>query len=192
METDFNILVVSRLVKFYNSIIPLIEKCEGGKTFFAASISDARRILMTQNISAIILNTPLTDGFGLDFAIKCASENNYAVLMLTSQEFFEQVSEKATPVGILTLQKPTSAEIISQTLLLLKSTVLKISSLKDKEADESDKVKELNILNHAKMLLIGALGMSEEQAHKYIGRRAMETGKTKLYIAKSIIKSYRN
>lgn len=190
MAEELKILIVSRTIKFFNSIKPLITRQVAGEAFFAASVTDAQRILMTQKISAIIINTPLSDSFGLEFAIKCATEKNYTVLILSSKEFIEQVSAKTRSTGILTLQKPLSPEVLSQSLTLLKSTMGKMEKLRSTDLNRSAAVTELKILNRAKLLLIEGFGMTEEQAHKYIEKRAMESRKTKLAIAESIIKSY--
>lgn len=145
---------------------------------------------MTKNISVIIMNTPLSDGLGLDFAIECANRKFYAVLMFTKDELFRQIKERLAPFEIFTLSEKTDSDTLSQALLVLISTAKKLSKLTDENDEQDSKARELKFISRAKMILIGSFGMNEEQAHKYIERRAMESRKTRKAIAESIINSY--
>ena len=70
------------------------------------------------------------------------------------------------------------------------STAKKLMCLDKTKEKELSRAEALKILSRAKLILISSFGMSEEQAHKYIERRAMEMRKTKNEIALSIINSY--
>ncbi|MBQ2758297.1 MAG: ANTAR domain-containing protein [Clostridia bacterium] len=190
MDNSINILVASGGIKFYNSLLTLIPQTTGIKAHFANSSSDAKRILLTHSIQAVIVNTPLSDGFGLDFAINCAVDKDYPLLMLISKDFYEQVNLKTVNTGILTLQKPTSAETLSQSLNLLTATAKKLRSFRTTDGKENASITQLKVISRAKLILIGSFSMTEEQAHKYIERRAMESRKSKLSIAEAIINSY--
>lgn len=187
-----SILVVSSTIKFYNSILPLLKKNGNGEDLHALTVTDAKRILMTNNISAIIINCPLKDEYGLDFATELSSKQNYAVLVFVNSEFLEKAKEKCQQTSVLLLGKPTSAEIISNTLPLLLGLAKKLKSILRESPENKDKTEQLKLQGHAKLILISSFGMSEEQAHKYIEKRAMEFRKTKSEIAKSIITAYGN
>ncbi|MBE6716066.1 MAG: ANTAR domain-containing protein [Ruminococcaceae bacterium] len=186
------VLVVSSVVNFYNSILPLLKKTGCSNTVHAVSIADARRILMTNDITSVIINCPLNDGFGIDFATELAIKKTYAILIFVSHEFFERATEKCSELPLLLLSKPTSSDVISNTLPLLLGTAKKLSSIDKKAPDSDNKAELLRLLGHAKLILISSFGMSEEQSHKYIERRAMEARKTKNEIAQSIITAYSN
>lgn len=186
------VLVVSSLVRLYDSLVPMLYKCGFDEVYHAVSIADAKRIIMTKDISCVIINTPLSDSFGLDFAKECASQKRLAVLMFIKKELFAPASEKAAPSGILTLPKPSSAETVTQALVLLHTTASKLMLIAGKDTDPDEIAEELKYISRAKILLISSLGMTEEQAHKYIERRAMEARKTKKAVAQSIINSYGN
>lgn len=192
MSASSDILVVSSFIKLYDSLVPLLKKCGFGNTYYAVSISDAKRVIMTKKISSVIINSPLSDSYGLDFATECAVSKNLAVLMFVNKELFPQTTEKAAASGILTLPKPNTPETVAQSLLLLRSTSEKLLSISDKSSKKNEKAEELKYISRAKILLINSLGMTEAQAHKYIERRAMESRKTKKSIAESIINSYGN
>ena len=52
------------------------------------------------------------------------------------------------------------------------------------------KMNELSVVTKAKCLLIQMRSMTEEEAHHYLERRAMEEGQTKMEIAAGIIRVY--
>ncbi len=186
------ILIVSSFIKFSESLKKIIAMISGKEVFTAVSLADAQKIMLTHDVSSLILNAPLSDGFGLDFAVRSAEEKNYAVLMFLPSELYEQASDKAAQHGILTLSKPTTPEIAAQSVSLLLATEKKLSLLKKNTDCNSGKIEELNLISRAKLILISSLGMTEARAHKYIEQRAMEARKTKTEIAKGIITSYGN
>lgn len=192
MSGESGVLVVSSFVRLYDSLVPVLKKCGFGDTYHAISISDAKRLIMTKSITSVIINSPISDGYGLDFATECASEKNLAVLMFVKKELFAQTTEKAAMSGILTLPKPNTPETVTQSLLLLFSISEKLLKISDKNSRKNEKAEDLRYISRAKMILINSLGMTEAQAHKYIERRAMEARKTKIEIAESIINSYGN
>lgn len=184
-------LIVSSYVKFYKTIKPFVLKAGFADTLFASGIDDAKRIFMTSSdISAVIINTPLKDSFALDFALDTASKKCVGIMILVPHNLYEQVSEKTSPAGILTIMKPTSEVIVLQTLRLLKASSERIITYEEKNCELQDKMEEIKLLSRAKMLLIENLGMTEEQAHKYIEHRAMDSRLSKKTVSENIIKSY--
>ncbi len=191
MADKFNVLTVSRYQKFFDLVLPLVKSTCSGDCVLSSDTTKAQKILLTSDIDAVIINTPLKDGFATEFALECVVKKNLAVLMLMPKDFYETASHKLSASGILTLQKPANSEIVEQSLLLLKSTSVKLKKLAETK-EKSDTANELKTIIRAKMLLIGSFGMSEEQAHKYIEKRAMEARTTKIQIAQNIIKAYGN
>ena len=190
MKKSFNCLIVSSFKKFFSLTAPYLEGCGFDDILYAPNISQAQKILMTTHISAIIINSPLSDGLGLDFATECADKQFYAVLLFTKNELYNQITEKAAPHGIFTLSESSDCVTLSETLLVLVSTAKKLFCLEGAEDKTLSKAEELKISSRAKMILISSFGMSEEQAHKYIEQRSMETRRSKKDIAQSIINSY--
>ncbi len=147
---------------------------------------------MTQNIAVIVMNTPLSDGLGIDFATECAEKKFYAVLLLAKDILFSQIEAKTSPHEIFTLPDNADEKTLRQSLIVLVSTAKKLEKIKNGNDEQKNKARELKFISRAKMILISSFGMNEEQAHKYIEQRAMESRKTKKAIAQSIINSYGN
>ena len=66
----------------------------------------------------------------------------------------------------------------------------RLRKLEKKTATIEDKIAEIRKVNQAKWILIEELKMSEEDAHKYIERQAMDRCVSKKEIAEEIIKTY--
>ena len=52
------------------------------------------------------------------------------------------------------------------------------------------KMEEIRLINRAKMLLMQNMQMSEQEAHRYIEKEAMDRGMKKTAVAEEIIKTY--
>ena len=65
-----------------------------------------------------------------------------------------------------------------------------------KQAEENERLKhmveDMKVINRAKLLLVTCLNMSEEQAHRYLEKQAMDLRVSKLQIAMQVIKTYEN
>ena len=190
MMQEFNILIVSSFRNFITLMQPYLSGFNTDNILSASSVAEARKILMTKSISAVIINTPLSGTEGLELATECAGKKFYAVLLFAKKELYGQITEKTAPSGILTLPEGTDSATLSESLLVLMSTAKKLMSLDKTKEKELSRAEELKISGRAKLILISSFGMSEEQAHKYICQRAMEMRKTKNEIALSIISSY--
>ena len=86
--------------------------------------------------------------------------------------------------------KPTSKGILLQTLMLLSATIIKKESMREKPKNLKARLEEIKIINTAKMLLIEHKHISEDEAHKYLEKRAMNLRKSKVKIASEIIEEY--
>ena len=52
------------------------------------------------------------------------------------------------------------------------------------------KMEEIKQVNRAKMLLMSNMNMSEQEAHRYIEKEAMDRGMKRIAISEEIIKTY--
>ena len=59
-----------------------------------------------------------------------------------------------------------------------------------KQATVEDKIQEIRLVNKAKWALIQCLGMTEEEAHRHIEKRAMDERLTRREVASRILSTY--
>ena len=182
-----NALVVSSSPKTCESIKSLLQKNQFSQIFVGSSAGEARRILSDIPIDILLINTPLSDESGTQFALDVANNSGTGVLLFVKSENYEAVSYKVESAGVLTMSRPVSPHLFSQSLRLIIATRAKLKNLYEKNSDLQEKMKEVRILNRAKWLLVDKKKMSEPDAHRYIEKNAMDRCVRKKVIALEII-----
>lgn len=189
-ENVNSLLIVARKNGFSDTIINLL-KDKNDPIKLVESISEARRELIDNDYDLMIISSPLPDEFGINFAIDAGYKYKMGIILFVKNELYDEVYDKTYDYGILTVSRPTSANIIIQSVKLLESSIIRERKLVEKPMGIKDKLEEIRLINNAKLLLIKHLHMSEDEAHKHIEKRAMFIRKTKIYVAKEIISKYK-
>ena len=166
-ERCYSVLLVSASQKFTQDVLPLLPERSFSPVVKAADVSSARRCLLERSFDLLIINTPLPDEFGPD------------------------VSARVGASGVMTLQKPTNPAIFSSTLRLLCATRERLRRMEQKTATLEEKMEEIRLVNRAKWILIDQLKMTENEAHKFIERQAMDRCVTRRTIAENILATYK-
>ncbi len=156
----------------------------------AASVGEARRRLVNASFDLILVNAPLPDDMGVDFAAEACAGSDAGVLLLIRSELYEETYYEVLPAGVIALPKPTSRQMLSQSLRVLCAIRERLRGFRRQQATVEEKIEELRTVNRAKWLLIQRLHMTEEDAHRYITRQAMEQRTGKKQIAENIIRTY--
>jgi response regulator NasT len=189
LDRIFKVLLVSSSEIFSSGII----KALASKSYdlvISNKIEKAKLMLFENEYDIVIVNAPVIDDFGIDFAIDTAIKYGCGVLMFVKSELEIEVYYKTYQYGILTLTKPTSIEVFLQSLRLIQSTIIKKENDYIKPKGLAERLEEIKLINTAKMLLISHKKLSEDEAHKYLEKRAMNLRKSKVVIAKEIIDEY--
>ena len=79
---------------------------------------------------------------------------------------------------------------LAQALGLLAASQARLRECQQENARLRQKLEELRIISRAKCLLVEYLHLSEEQAHKYMERQAMEERKTRRAVAEEVLREY--
>lgn len=158
--------------------------CENG--------GEARRTLIQNDFSLVVINTPLTDEFGHELALTVAQTTSAGVVMLVKNEFADDISAKVENDGVLVIAKPLNRLIFSQTIKLAASVRRRLIGLQNENIKLQNKIEEIRLVNRAKCTLIQYLGLTEAQAHRYIEKQAMDMRQTRRETARSILSMYEN
>ncbi len=189
LERIFRILLVSSSKNFSLGISNAL-MYESYEIEMIDSIAKAKRKVLECDFDIIIINSPVVDDFGLDFAIEEAITNVSGILMFVKPEIESEIYYKTYQYGILTLTKPSTKSILLQSLRLLCSTIAKREQIYSKPKNINERLEEIKIINTAKLLLIEHLKLTEDEAHKYLEKKAMDFRQSKIKIAKNIIDEY--
>lgn len=189
-EKYYKLLFVTNINSFSNAILHLLDK-NIYQVKIIESFSLAKRELLERDYDIMLINSPVNDESGIDFAMDSKYSLELGVLFFARQEIYNEVFDKTYDFGVLTLSKPTSKSIFLQSLKLLESSIERKRMLIEKPVSITEKLEEIKLINNAKLLLIENERISEDDAHKYIVKRAMYLRETKAYVAKEIISRYK-
>ena len=148
---------------------------------------EARQLIAEQDFALMIINAPLVDEYGYDLAIYTAEQTTMSVLMLARADICEAVESKVEDYGVVVMGKPLSQEGLFKTLKALYANHNRMSNIIQSNRRLQDKLEELKLVDRAKCILIALEGMSEEEAHKYIEKNAMDMRISKKQVAQKII-----
>ncbi len=186
---QFSALVVSKSEKTADALSTVLKANAFSKVLRTDSAGAARRWILKQPVDVAVINTPLADDFGTRLAMDL-SEKNMGVLVFVKKDIYDPVSYKLEEYGIVTLPKPVERAALNQSLRMLKAMGVKLAKLEAQRSSLESKMREIRLVNRAKWLLISHLFMSEEEAHRYIEKEAMDACVKKSEIAENIIKMY--
>ena len=179
----YSVLVVSASAKFNESVRGLLPERFYWPVTVLTDAAGARRELLENSYDLVVINTPLPDEFGTRLAQDICQHSAAGVLLLVKAEHFPDIDGRLTPQGVLVLSKPMSTQLFTQSLRLLCGTRERLRGL--------EKMEEIRLVNRAKWLLIGELNMTEQEAHRYIEKQAMDRCVTKRAVAEQILSTYK-
>ncbi len=154
---------------------------------FVKSGSLARRSVMEKEYDIIVVNSPLPDETGIDLALDTAEKSRVSILLVVPKEIYEDVLERVTDLGVLVLPKPFPKGRVDKAVRFLAAIQKKSLKLEKKVLSIEEKMEELRLVSRAKILLVEKKNMSEDEAHRYIGKAAMDNGLSRKRIAEKIL-----
>lgn len=190
-EYTYRVLLVSSGEKFGEAMKTHMPESEYYPIDAAKSCGEARRVLAEKKYDFVLINAPLSDDFGVRLAVDITAESDTGVLLFVRSEVYDDVLAKVTDYGVLALPKPTPQAMIRQSLKLLCATRERIARYEEKQLSFEEKMEEIRLVNRAKWRLIECLKMTEEQAHRYIEKQAMDERISKRAVAEAIMKTYK-
>lgn len=147
----------------------------------------ARRRLLRESYDLVIIDTPLRDEFGTDAAMKIAQMQNSGVIVVTKAEKSEIVSSKVEEFGVFVIPKPFTKSMFHQGVKFVFTSLKRFSMINKEKNKLLKQVDDIKKIDRAKCLLIQYNNMTEEQAHKYLEKQAMDSRLTRREVADKII-----
>ena len=185
-EDTHSVLVVTKDSKLSQSIgvmlIPPLFETEVLNDF-----NEARRRVTERSYNIILVD--YAEGEGADFATD-ASEGLSTILLLTPPALFEEVSYRVEGSGIIAITNPFDQFYFYNMIKAAIAVQYKVQVLSSQTTKLKVKMEEIKQVNRAKMLLMQNMSMTEQEAHRYIEKEAMDSGLKKTALAEKIIKTY--
>ena len=187
----YSVLVVSPAGRGADFLASVFDAPTFDPVVNALSAGEARRLLSSEQYDLIAVNSPLPDETGIDFCID-AAQGPSGVMLFVKNDIYEIVSSQCTREGIFVIPKPNTQRNVAQSVTLLCAICERLRKYEKKTRTLREKMDSIRIVNRAKWLLIERLGMTEQDAHGYIEKEAMNRRRTSREIAEEIIRMYEN
>lgn len=156
---------------------------------FAGSMAEVKQKASAGLCDIVIINTPIPDEFGVNSALDIVTRFPFVqVMVLVKADLYEQVTYKVKGYGIFVLSRPIRGQTLLEGVRMLESMHGKIAQLQNENLKLKRRLDETTIVTRAKCLLIEKKSMSEEEAHYYLERTAMDSSKSKKEVAQEIIR----
>lgn len=188
-QRSYRALIVSKSERFTTEFGSLLS-AERFLTDQATNAGAARRGILEKSYDFVVVNAPLNDEFGTRLCMDISLSAGTVAVIFAPSEVYDEIVHKVTPHGVFVIKKPASQQTIIQSLSLLISARERLRSVEKKAGKAQNKLEEIRVVNRAKWYLIDNEDMSENDAHKYIEKAAMDAGITKTQAAQTIIEKY--
>jgi len=156
------------------------------------SCDSARRLILKQDFDLIIVGSPLEDESGESFSRQAAAKGVCQVILLVEGESFDSISAACEDDGVLVIAKPADKSLLWSALSLARSVQSRVKRMRTENSQLKQKIEDLRIIDRAKWILISSMKMSEQEAHRYIEKQAMDMRTSRRIIAEGILKRYEN
>ena len=186
-QTKHSILTVSGK----KELLPLVRKSLQNECIMSAeyvnSAAGARRCILERYYTIVVINSPIQGESGVELAIDAASQCSASILLIVPGDVDEETMEQVTDYGIVVIDKPFPVHRLSRALRFLSAHQARLKKLEEKVQAAEEKVKEIKLVDKAKFFLIEHRHMTEDEAHRYIGKQAMDHGTSRKRIAQEIL-----
>ncbi|MBP5491467.1 MAG: ANTAR domain-containing protein [Clostridiales bacterium] len=148
------------------------------------------RVAKRGDYGLLIVESSIDDPAAIKACHAAIAHPTASILFLADETSFatdgeKKAREKLLDMGATILVKPLKQSAFATAINSADMAHIRLCALKKKLDDEK-------VVTRAKLLLIQTLAYSEEEAHKYIEKEAMNSGRTRAEVAYEIIRTYDN
>lgn len=185
----YSVLLVSAAKKGNAALLSFLPAERFEPVTVVDTIAKARRRLVDRNYDLVIINAPLPDDFGRKFAIDVCTDSERVALLMVRNDMYDEISSRMAPHGVLVIKRPVDRLLLEQILDAMCSVRERLRGIRKKSLTLEEKMEEIRVVNRAKWALINERHMTEEEAHRYIQRQAMDLCLSKKETAERILKN---
>lgn len=174
------------LVLGNENFLALLKNTANYQYVLSKTYNDALNKLRNTHFEIVVILYSQTTSGLLNFA----KSLNTQVLLVCNKEIYDQVLYQCKDSGIILLSYPIKKQVLYETFQMMKSLKTKILMYEKKINKLEQKYLELKMVDHCKLVLISNYHWSEEKAHHYIEKIAMEQHKTKFLVSKELLEEF--
>jgi len=185
-----NVLIVARTEKGVAFFAELLSEDSFEQLVSVQSCGSARRLLAERDFELVIINAPLQDESGEALSRHVAATGATQVILVVKSEHYEEIAAKTEEDGVLVVARPINRSVFWTTMKLAKSMQNRLRRMHAESSKLKQKIEDIRIIDRAKCVMIDHLRISEQEAHRFIEKQAMDMRATRRAIAEEILKTY--
>ncbi len=185
-----NILIVSNTNTTMGIISDLLKSESFERIVTTQNAAEGRRYITENEFDLIIIDTPLPDEAGDEFARYASEVTSAGIILIVAADNIYEISAYVEDYGVFTLPKPLSPEFFYQAVKLLTASRKRVMRLENENIKLQKKIEEIRVVNRAKLILIQVLKMTEDQAQHYIEKQSMDLRQTRIATAENVLRTY--
>lgn len=185
-----NVLLVSKLNSSVNVLMGLLEE---NSCVIKSVVSDTQSALSFANDTVydlVVINSPIEDTDGVELAVNISKDTVCGVVLLIQSDKSSEIGSKVIDYGVVVVPKPINKMLFRQSLGVVRAAQKRYAGLSRENERLKSTIEEAKTISRAKLLLMQNLSLSEERAHKYIEKQAMDMRISKLEVARQILRTY--
>lgn len=183
-------LIISGSEKGLDGLISFLKTCGCGSIATVSSGSEARRMIHHDDYGLILINTPLKDEFGYQLSLKLSESTCSGIILVCKADAADDMVNRTMDYGICVVPKPLNKNALLQAVRLGSAFHNRLLLMQKENNKLRAKLEEVRYVSRAKFLLITEQNISEEAAHRYIEKSAMDTRRTRKEVSLEIIARY--
>lgn len=157
---------------------------------YASTGAETRRAILEQDFDLVIINTPLKDEFGNDLSVDLCTRTPAGVVLVVKAELYESVSSRVESAGVVVAAKPVNRTLLYQALKVTAAASRRLGTMQAENRKLQKKVHELQVVGRAKCALVQYRHLTEQEAHRFIEKQAMDQRLPRLEVAEDILQVY--
>ncbi len=150
----------------------------------------AKGLCAEREFGLIIINTPLTDEFGCSFALHLLQNTGAGVVLVVDPDREEMACAETAEQGAMVFARPVDSAVFSKIVRFIAATQNRMNGVRRENMMLHKKLEDIRIINRAKVILMKYLSMTEQQAHRYLEKQAMDLRITRVEVAKNLLSTY--
>ena len=111
-------------------------------------------------------------------------------MAIAKSENADILADKLEDFGLMVIPKPLGRQYFYRSMKFVSAARKRMLGIRSENLKLHKKLEEIRTINRAKCSLMQYLGFTEQQAHKYLEKQAMDKRCTKIEVAQKVIEMY--
>ena len=185
-------LIISHSVQSAEALSQLLKIEYFTQISIADNSKTAKKLVENDEFDLICINAPLAEESGIELSMHFARVTRSSVVIIVPQKNADDVNDALTEHGVLVIAKPINKHLFHHYLQFTECFRMRMLTVNEENEKLRHIVEDMKIINRAKLPLITCLNMTEQEAHRYLEKQAMDMRMSKMQIAMQVIKTYEN